>query len=352
MNSTTINNDGIVLRIEADYIYKSNTASLEFTSKSSFTISLKSKISVIEISKGQFDQKLKIYKAEEKDGVFTVKLLTLGLFHETLVQHSDQINEAVNSYGMQFFPFISSKLLLKLNTLTLPIKTVILTLPDSFRIVWYRRKVLDTLRKEAEIYHSYSQAKASFIFDWKKKGNSGEYDFDIPLRLGGSTLWLIVEFPRNYFYVALFAIAVASFQEQISILLAAIIAAWLFLMGHWAKINMPQQNTIATRIYFFFLFATLSWGLMWKIHWLLGGLAVIIIGVIVKSFKDAVEMFSQEALLPPLWEKLFYKLNDRRDKKNRSIFRLQKPYEFIEKAQSFFTRKREKRKVITPDDKK
>lgn len=226
-----------------------------------------------------------------------------------------------------------------------------LTVPDSFRIVWYRRKVLNPLRKAAEIRHSYSQAKANYIFNWENNGNSGEYDFDIPLRLGGSSLWQIVEFPRYYFYVALFAIAVASFQEQISLLLAAIIAAWLFLMGHWAKINTPQQNTIATKIYFFFLFATFGWGLMWKIHWLLGGLAVIIVLGIVNSFKNAVEMFSQEALLPPFWEKLFYKLNDRRDRKNRSIFRLQKPYELIEKVQSFFTLKREKRKVNHPEDK-
>ena len=265
MNSTTTKNEAIVLKIEADYIYRFNTVSLEFTGNSSFSISIESEVSVIEISKGQFDSETQIYMAEEKDGVFTIKILTLGLFHETLIECAEQPNEAVNSYGMQFFPFISSNLLLKLNSLTTPIKTIILTIPENFRIVWYRRKVQNALKEDAKIFHSYSQAKACYIFNWDND-TIGKYDFDLLIRLGGSYLWQTVVFPRYYFYVALIAIAAASFQEQISLLYAAVIAAWLFLMGHWAKINMPQQNTILTKIYTFFLFAVLGWGIMWKIH--------------------------------------------------------------------------------------
>jgi hypothetical protein len=265
-SSKSDKNVAVVLRIEADYIYRFNTATVEFTSTAPFRISIKSAITVIEISKGQFDSKTNVYKAEEKDGVYTVKILVLGLFKETPIENIDQINEAVNSYGMQFYPFISSKLKLELTSLSLPLRALILNIPDNFRIIWYRRKAQNPLGQDARINHSYSQTKACYVFDWSESG-IGDYELEVLLRLGGNSLWQIVEFPRFYFYIALFAIAVSSFHEQFYVLFAAIVAVWLFLVTHWSKTYMPQQNTIVTKIYLFLLGTSFIYGIMWELHW-------------------------------------------------------------------------------------
>jgi len=342
-------NATISLRIEADYIYRFNTASLEFTSSSFFRISIKSSITIIEVSKGQYDSKSEAYMAEEKEGKFTLKLLALGLFNEIPLQNSERLNEAINSYGMQSFPFISSSLVLEFTSLSLPIKTIILDIPDNFRIIWYRWKAQNHSGDDAIINHSYSPSKASYLFTWKES-SIGDYKIDVLLRLGGSSLWQIAHFPILYFYVGLVAISVASFHEQNSVLFAAIIAVWVFLMGHWAKINMPQQNTIATKMYVFFLISSFFWGMMWEIHWLLGALSIPLVLLIVNSFNNAVKFFNQEAILPQFWEQLFYKLNNRRDENNRKMLGFPKDYTFIDFGKSLFSKKIESKKINSPED--
>ena len=77
---------------------------------------------------------------------------------------------------------------------------------------------------------------------------------------------------------------------------------------------------------------------------------MVIIGIIIKSFTNAVEEFSREAILPSNWEMLFYNLNNRRDKKNRTISGLKKPNILIDKNQPPFALNKEKMKVNTPED--
>ena len=293
---------GISLLIKADSIYQDSIVEISATATKQFKIAFQGKI--LNIIFGTLtDKQNSEVVAIEKDGIYIVSLQIAGWFSEREVYKTDETGPHTK-YGMRFFPFISSFLLGEFNTSNLSINSVILDLPDEFRLIWYGAEILNPNNVKGELKHSKGKDRSKYYFLWNGVNDqAGRYKFKIPVRIGGTELLRLTYFPAYYYILALCAVTLSAFADKISILIAAIAGTWTFMLRHWGRSNLPQRNTLLTHLYVIAGIYIFIWGFAWKRFHFWASFLIIPTVIFLMLFFRSLRKFNLEGILPSIIRK-------------------------------------------------
>lgn len=232
----------MVFRVSFESIYMHSLATIEITHNEEFKINFNS-WKIIELDHGE----------EKRDGLI-LSVLDENK-HRIKMKVADFISEKPvyqkasfalgNHYGMRFFPFISSIIdhNFSINT-TSPINFLI-SVPDKFRFIYSK----STINGE-HFKHSYGVSNSEYLFELGLTDKSNQdVNINLAIRLGGSNFLGLITFPIVYWMISLLAVVMASIAGNMGVVVGAIAAVWLFILRHWKNSNLPQQDTILTKLY-------------------------------------------------------------------------------------------------------
>ena len=290
---------GISLLIKADSIYQDSIVEISATATRQFKVAFKA--TILNVISGTLNDKQNCeVVAIEKDGIYILSLQITGWFSEREVYATDETGPHTK-YGMRFFPFVSSFLFGNLTTSNLPINTVILDLPDKFRLIWYGAEILNPNNVKGELKHSKGKDRSKYYFLWNDQNEqAGQYKFKIPVRIGGAELLRLTYFPAYYYILALCAVTLSAFADKVSILIAAIVGTWTFMLRHWGRSNLPQRNTLLTHLYIIAGIYIFIWGFAWKRFHFWALFLIIPTVILLVLFFQSLRKFNLEGILPSI----------------------------------------------------
>lgn len=286
----------ILVSIRFESIYADSLTEVTLTSSKSFSATFDGKIAHIalgELTDG-------VIKSVQKDGSHRILFNTIGWLQETSVESATD-NGPHASYGMRWFPFISSFMQCNIRV-DLPISCIVLDSPDAFRLIWYKAHIEDPTGSKADLLHSYAPDRSKFVFLLNDNSTSGEYRISCQIRLGGMFLFKAINIPMYYGMLTLIGTAAASFQSK-SLALGAVVAAWLFLLRQWSSLGIPQRNIFLTRIYQVSGAAIALWTLMWVYFGWTGLSCIIAFMLAGYRIRQILSEFSNTGRLPTHWER-------------------------------------------------
>lgn len=258
-------NDGITILISANSIYENSLSTVKLIARKPFWVILCG--TVISILQGRVAGEYIL--AKEKDGIYSVEAEIIGLFRERRIDESriedEHTDIASNTYGMRFYPFVSSEITGKIAVRRLPISSIIFDLPDAFRFIWKDSFIKNPSGDKSFLSHSYGQDRSRYVFRWSQKSIEGEYILDnLPVRLGGATLLKLTEFPTIYLVFYLIAISIIAFADW-KLLAGTIIAVWLFMLQQFNSANVPQRSVFLRSLYTVEGVIIAVWGIVWEL---------------------------------------------------------------------------------------
>ena len=302
----------ITVYISSDSIYEHSSIELTLISELAFSVKISGRMIVLKSGKANLENTI---QATHNNGVFVVKAELLGWFKERTVKDGQGAGPE-NKYGMRFYPFVSSYLSGTITIHKSKINSIIVDLPDDFRIIWYGARVVSPNDEIAELDHAYGPERSKYLFWWPSvQESNGDYKIQVPVRLGGSKMLKLAEFPVFYWLLALMGVAIAAAQNKPSILIAAIVGVWTFMLRQWGNSNLPQRTTILTHGYIFAGVTVLLWGIVWWKSQLLGYLLTLPIFFIAFSIYKCLRQFGYKGVLPrrieEYWSRQIYRIDRR-----------------------------------------
>lgn len=256
--------NNINILITSDSIYAHSIAKIFLTSYTEFTISFNCEVLSIDVGKSITDSNSIV--AEKNDSKYSIEANLINVFKERKINKTKSEGEE-NSYGMRFYPFVSSFFELEIQSSPIVVSSIILDLPDEFRIIWNGSVIFNSRNEKSLKRHAYSSERSKYLFTWAKSEirHNDTVTLKIPIRFGGTKLLNIVNFPIYYFIIALIIVALSTFSEKSSVFLATIAGSWLFMLRKWSLSDLPQQNTFLTHLYLITGILLSFWGLFWKV---------------------------------------------------------------------------------------
>jgi hypothetical protein len=298
----------IAVEIIAASIYEHSVVTVRFTAETEFRASVSGE--VISVRRGIRAGHL--FQSQVKDGVHGIELEVIGIFRETRIPTTEPVADAQGEtahkqYGMRFYPLVSSRVIADIKAEVLPVGHVTIELPDAYRLIWRLANVTapDGTRA-ARLRHGYGPEKSRYVFSWNDVLDGG-YKLAVGVRLGGPALLRIAQFPIFYAWLSLFIVAVASFAESITVLLAATGAAWLFMLQQWNSSALPQRSTLLTRLYAWEGIVVAVWGAVWRLSSWAGVALIIPTGVVSIILLRALAHFDHNGRLPPRIERYWHR---------------------------------------------
>ncbi|UFS70256.1 hypothetical protein LPW11_20570 [Geomonas sp. RF6] len=290
--------DKILATFRFDSIYSDSLVEITLVSSKPFTVCFNCKI--VHVAVGVCSDYVgSRMNSVQKDGSYRIVFHSLGCIKQLSVEspHGDGPHA---SYGMRWFPFVSSSIQCAI-TANLAIACVVLDAPDAFRLIWYSADVKDPDCNKAMLSHSYAPDRSKYVFMWDDDTAPGEYRISSQIRLGGMILLKALNIPMYYGILTLIGTAAASFQSK-SLALGAVVAAWLFLLRQWSSLALPQRNILLTRIYQAGGLVIAAWTLMWVYCGWAGLSAIVAISLAYYRLSEVMNDFSFVGRLPPHWE--------------------------------------------------
>lgn len=209
-----------------------------------------------------------------KDDKYLVELELVGLIVETPIRIADG-SSGIETYGMQYFPFISSIMIFNISIVYGNCKAILISLPDSARVIWYRENVLIDNKKIKKIHsqgienvyiypvvdslnlldgNNYINSQSITIDSIKKMIESNnvilpvqKIDGSIPIRLGAKEQMRYITIPMLYFITSLLTLPLM--VDNAKAITAAIVAFWVIMVKSFQSSQPPQARTILTEIY-------------------------------------------------------------------------------------------------------
>jgi len=257
----------MVFKISFESIYMHSLATLEITQNEEFKINFDS-WKVIELDYGIDNSNGKVMSVLD-DNKHKIKMKVANFISERTVYEKSAFSFG-NHYGMRFFPFISSILNHNFSIDTTNPINFLISVPDKFRFIYY----ISTINNE-NFKHSYGVSESEYLFELQPINSSHqEINMNLAIRLGGSNFWGLITFPIVYWIISLLAVGMASIAGNMGVVVGAIAAVWLFILRHWKNSNLPQQDTILTKLYATSAGILGIWGIGYE---LLGNISLILI---------------------------------------------------------------------------
>jgi hypothetical protein len=184
----------VTILINADSIYQDSIVEISLIGDISFSAHINGEIIITKLGKKN-PENLNYIQSEEKDGRYAIYVEVIGWFKERKVTSTSE-DGPHNRYGMRFYPFISCFLSGSINIKKCLISSLTLNLPERFRLIWYGAQVTNPNGDKSRLNHSKGADRSKYVFIWHdQKVSSGEYKLNVPIRLGGTELLRLTNFP-------------------------------------------------------------------------------------------------------------------------------------------------------------
>lgn len=320
-------NNNVTITISAESIYMHSVSVISFYSVNRFEISLLPELEIIQVIKGKRKSENTILSQKGEGQDYIIEVSVIGMFNERKVIPDYDEDVLGNHYGMRFYPFISSCIKGTIRC-SRKIDNVSIIIPDNFNFIFFQSEIKQNNAKSV-MRQSFGKESSKYFFTWKDgidKESKYELEINIPVRLGGRSILRIVQFPICYWIAALTGIAFLSFTEKASIVIGAVVTAWLFMLQRWDSSLVPQKDTILTKFYLLFGALLGVWGFSWVLFGIKAAFLTIPIIIIVYTIFNAISSFVETGELPRSFAKLYALLvikNDARREKGHkqwSIF--------------------------------
>lgn len=289
----------ISIKLSINSIYAHSIVTFKATAQEEFSINFKNG-SLLSVTSGKTDAEGNIGSTEDgKKQVIEVELL--NLVREKVVDDEKKSgkNCPENRYGMRYYPFVSSFLNGAFEVKDGLVNNILLSLPDEFRVIWYKAELYNPDNAKSSIEHSYAKDISTYIFQWDEPAKkNGLYKIKIPVRIGAASILNLVNFPVFYLLLAFLGVALASLSDKPSYLVAAIAASWVFMLRRWGSSNLPQRNTILTHGYIVSGIALLVWGALLKAFQLKSLVLIIPIIFLYILLQKSIRLYGLEGRLP------------------------------------------------------
>jgi hypothetical protein len=312
----------VFIEISFDNIYSFATGRIKCYSNKPFSIEFSRTATLVGLESGLIDNG--VIKSATDKGMEIIKASIIGLISEKPILCADQ-NGTVESYGMQYFPFISSTVNLNFNVKNNCVQAITLTFPDTYRVIWFRQhiKINDNMMS---MTHSQGEKESTYVFlrtfDKTSEPHSTDEDIDecvngeIPIRLGGKEYLRIVTFPLLYFGVSLLAVSLLAMQDKPNVTFGAMAAFWGLMLRNFGVANAPQLNTVLRDMYFILGGGLLIWTTIWEVFELKALVAILPVAWLYYLLRVVNITFSQEGVLPAFIEKVIYRIRKRNEIRN------------------------------------
>ena len=294
VQSETVN--PVSLYIAAESIYRHSTVRITIQGEQPFEVRLPGQVLTLEAGKRNSASPGWVCSTD-KDAKHRVIAELLECMSEKKIRKASGTGPD-SSYGMRYYPFVSAILQGDIEIRNGHISSIIVELPDTFRLIWYGARVVGADGHVAKLDHSYGPARSKYLFTWDAETIQKQIKLAIPIRHSGNRMLELVSFPLYYFLLALAAVGLSSIAEKPGIVMGAVVAAWGFMLKKWSTSNLPQRNTILTLVYLIAGGTVFLWGLAWVLFqsWAILGLIVIL--PFVELCRRANKSYSAEGQLP------------------------------------------------------
>ena len=323
------------VEISHSNIYNGSASSFKFTATSQISITVSRQIQIIGLEAGVLEpismdeqNSQRIISTTDK-GMHHAKFLCQGVIAENRLTCAKD-GGTVETYGMQYYPFVSSRICLDLEVSGAVCESVTLVFADAYRIPWFRKDA-SFLYNGQELAGSCSQGEKEILYAFSPRLNANKHGreelsritIDTPIQIGGKELLRIATFPSYYFALTMFILAILASAERLNIVIGALTAFWIALLRTFNASSSPQFNTALRDIYTFLGLYALAWALIWEftpsLRWvaLVSGFCLVIIAGQVAS------RFKKEGRLPVYAERFLYWLRSRNETflRRESLFR-------------------------------
>lgn len=327
-----------IVFIEAsfDNIYSFATCKLKLFSNSHFSIVLPSSTKIVGLEMGVVENPKSIHSLTDK-GIDVIKLTVLGMMSEVQLLCADG-KGTVESYGMQYFPFVSARIRLNLELHGAKVGAVTIALPDTYRVIWFKqylhvisfKQYLNvnnrTLRRTLKMSHSHGEKESLYVFSYEGNESYSSHskhievmekiDSTIPVRLGGKEYLRIVTFPSIYSGISLFAVFLLALQDKPNLTLSAVAASYVLMLRHFNSANAPQLNTILRDIYLLFGLLLFVWAVAGELFEYKALFGLPILALVYFILRQINKRFTQDGVLPMFIEKFIYQTRRKNERKN------------------------------------
>lgn len=309
----------VFIDISFDNIYSFATGKIKCSSNTPFSIEFSHTATLVGLESGLVDNGA-IRSATDK-GMEIIRASILGLISERTIRCADQ-KGTVESYGMQYFPFISSAVNLNIKVKNNCVQAITLIFPDMYRVIWFRQniKINDEIMS---MTHSQGEKESAYVFLRKLEtleephltnmDISEEISGEIPIRLGGKEYLRIVTFPLLYFGVSLLAVSLLAMQDRPNVTFSAVAAFWILMLRNFVAANAPQLNTVLRDMYFMLGGGLFIWATLWEMFELKALVATLPVILFYYLLKVVNRKFSQDGVLPAFIEKIIYRIRKRNE---------------------------------------
>ncbi len=310
-------NNRLLVSLSADSIYRHSIVRLSIFGEMPFKAQLPGKLLML-IHGVYSDNSSQWIKSSSIEGKHNIQADLLNVITEKKVQNITSFGPEA-SYGMRYYPFVSSLIASKIVVDTGVISSIVIDLPDVYRLIWYKSKVAQANGQFANLDHAYNPEHSKYLFSWNEQYLSNAVNLDISIRHGSSHMLELVSFPIFYFVLALIGVAIASLPNKSGLVGAAIVAAWTFMLRKWGSSALPQRDTILTFSYIIAGAIISFWGLTWILvkYWALLGIVIVIPFVWISIY--AGKTYSLEGCLPDSLAKFWSKHIASRDRHQKEV---------------------------------
>lgn len=322
--------NGIHLRINADSIYRTSVVTVSMLCDSIFEITNQSESAkILFIRKGNIlaNTNNTIEAVKDSTGKFEMEFLIIGLFYETEFKRKNKHLSYDCTYGTFLYPFISSQLIWKFESHRNTISNIILELPDSYRLLFYKSRI------NSNDGYGFSLPQQSFdlpntlhVFTREGSHKNNKQDkicINIPIRLGGKDLQKLVSSPIRFSYLTLCSVFLCSvyLKDNIVSVIASVLALWSFLFERYNNSNVPQGQTLIKKLYSLLTInAFLASIVICVFHTIkVKLLCLLLFSFVIYLIQISLSYFNKNNSLPRVVEQLFELIINIEDKYNKTV---------------------------------
>lgn len=311
MLKENLENNIVNLTFDIQNIYSHSLVIISASADKPFKIELDDTIKIVGVKNGT---KLgKFLKSEIDNNKHSVVIEIGGLVDENKLANVDLLSDrgTVKTYGMQYYPFISSYINKSLKFYDAVISSLKIELPNNYRAIWFKTNI-QSIYGPFQIFNSVSSDKCTYYFipgyDLSLQKNADFVSISIYFRLGANEYARILTYPFFYWLIILLTLCILALDNKPNATFAALAAYLTIMIRNYRLADTPQQNTILRDIYIFFVSTAFVWAIIWEVFEYYAIITATIIPTIFYFFYRLQANFLRRGILPPIFERLIYKL--------------------------------------------
>lgn len=312
----------IHVNIKFDNIYSFAIGEVRCQGEQAYTIKFDQDIRIISLESGTLTSRNTLCASEDQ-GKYVLEFSCVGLVIQRAFRQMVE-DTGLDSYGMQYYPFISSEIVCRASTQNAIVDTLTVNLPDAYRVVWFRQDARQN-GKLATMNHSQGEEQSVYVFYW----NDDEYEISgsdlnlrLPVRLGGREYLRILLFPAWYYLLSLVGVFLLALQDKPNVTFGGVAAAWVLMLRHFNRANAPQLNTVLRDIYVILGLFLLLWAIAWEAIGYFALVFVVPIVLVVRIFTKITQEFKREGVLPRKIETFLFAVRYKNEQRNKANNRL------------------------------